>query len=52
MASNPAWQAFEVEYDGFTLAGVTLEPSDFCGNGLKLNKIGKIAQYVLPVIRN
>jgi hypothetical protein len=28
------WQVFAVKYYGFTLAALTLEPSDFCNNGV------------------
>ena len=28
------WQAFAVKYYGFTLAALTLEPSDFCNDGV------------------
>jgi hypothetical protein len=28
------WQAFAVDDYGFTLAALTLEPSDFCNNGV------------------
>ena len=30
----PRWQAFAVEYYGFTLAALALKPSDFCNNGV------------------
>jgi hypothetical protein len=30
----PRWQAFALKDYGFTLAALTLEPSDFCSNGV------------------
>ena len=30
----PRWQGFAVDYYGCTLAVLTLEPSDFCNNGV------------------
>jgi hypothetical protein len=48
------WQVFAVKYYGFTLAALTLEPSDFCNNGVKPPEKEELAlcamAHVIPML--